>query len=114
MSWFSNHSSSAQSDVEAELARLRRALEELSREHLRGQHGWSALRSRAEPLWQDRDGHARDRLDGTRAAGRMAQDCARQHPLAGVALLIGIGVAIGCYAYCRRHPEHYSNWRRNV
>ncbi|KHL68293.1 hypothetical protein [Pseudomonas flexibilis] len=114
MSWFGNHSSSTQTDVEAELTRLRRALEELSREHLRGQHGLSGLRSRAEALWQDRDWHARDLLDSTRAAGRAAQDCARQHPLAGVALLLGIGAAIGCYAYCRRHPEHYSNWRRNI
>ena len=113
MSWFGNHSSSTQTDVEAELSRLRRALEELSREHLRGQHGLTGLRSRAEALWQDRDWHARDLLDSTRAAGRAAQDCARHHPMTSVALLLGIGAAVGCYFYCQRR-SHHDNWRRNA
>lgn len=113
MSWFRN-SAPTQSDVQAELARLRDALDELSRQQSRSPHGWSALRSRAEALWQDHDWHARDLLDSTRAAGRMAQDCARQHPLAGVALLVGIGVAIGCYVYSHRNPEYHRSWRRNA
>lgn len=103
MSRFS-HKPTTRDEIEHEIQDLMTALDELKRDASRGsRHRFDSLRARAESLWNDAswDEHCRDLSRRSRDAGRMARDCAREHPLSTVALAAGAVALIG-YLVTRR------------
>lgn len=103
MSRFS-HTPTTREEIQHEIDSLMRALDRLKHDTAReSRHGLDSLRSRAEALWHDAhwDEHCADLSRRTQDAGRMARDCARQHPLATVALAAGACALIG-YLVTRR------------
>lgn len=100
MSRFS-HKSTTREEIESEIHNLMNALDDLKRDASRdSRHRFDALRSRAESLWHDAhlDDQYRDLSRKTRDASRMAQDCAREHPLGTVALAAAAIALIGFLA----------------
>ncbi|QLF93760.1 DUF883 domain-containing protein [Pseudomonas sp. ABC1] len=88
-------------EIEREIQNLTSALEELghdaaheSRKHLDG------LRSRLQSLWQEHnlDEHCAELSRKTRQVGRATKDCAREHPVATVALVAGAVALVGYLA----------------
>lgn len=103
MSRFS-HKPTTRDEIEHEIQDLMAALDDLKRDATRSsRHRFDSLRARAESLWHDADldSHRRDLSRRGRAAGLMAKDCARQHPLSTVALAAGAVALIG-YLVSRR------------
>ena len=103
MSRFS-HKPTTRDEIEREIHDLMAALDELKHDANRGaRHRFDSLRARAESLWNDAnwDEHCRDLSKRSRDAGRMAKDCAREHPLSTVALAAGAVALIG-YLVTRR------------
>lgn len=103
MSRFS-HTPTTREEIQHEIDSLMRALDRLKHDTAReSRHGLDSLRSRAEALWHDAhwDEHCADLSRRTQDVGRMARDCARQHPLATVALAAGACALIG-YLVTRR------------
>ncbi|MCP9340472.1 MULTISPECIES: glycine zipper domain-containing protein [Stutzerimonas] len=91
-------------EIEREIHNLMAALDDLKDDASRGSRSrFNALRSRAETLWNDNrwDEHCHDLSRRGRDAGRMAKDCAREHPLSTVALAAGAVALIG-YLVTRR------------
>jgi len=75
-------------EIEREIQNLMAALDDLKDDASReSRNRFNALRSRAETLWNDNrlDEHCHDLSRRGRDAGRMAKDCAREHPLSTVA-----------------------------
>lgn len=103
MSRFS-HTPTTRAEVQHEIDTLMRALDELKHDATRSsRRGLHDLRSRAETLWHDAnwDEHYADLSRRTRDAGRVAKDCAREHPWTTVALAAGACALIG-YLVTRR------------
>jgi len=97
MSRFS-HTPTTREDIQHEIDNLVRALDKLKHDAAReSRHGLGSLRSRAEALWQDAhwDEHCAELSRRSHDAGRMAKECARQHPLATAALAAGAFALIG-------------------
>lgn len=91
-------------EIESEIQNLMAALDDLKQDATRESRSrFNSLRSRAESLWSDSnwDDHAGDLSRRGRDAGRMAKDCAREHPLSTVALAAGAVALIG-YLVTRR------------
>lgn len=91
-------------EIESEIHNLMSALDDLKQDASReSRHRLNSLRSRAESMWNDNnlDEHYSDLSRRGRDAGRMAKDCAREHPLSTVALAAGAVALIG-YLFTRR------------
>ncbi|MGK9066387.1 DUF883 family protein [Stutzerimonas chloritidismutans] len=91
-------------EIESEIQNLMAALDELKHDASReSRHRFNSLRARAESLWHDADldGHREHLTRRGREAGRMARDCAREHPLSTLALAAGAVAMIG-YLVTRR------------
>lgn len=100
MSFFS-HKSTARSDIEREIHRLSDALDSLKREAAReSDHRFDALRRKMESLWDGShlEQHGAHLRDSAVDAGRLARDCARDHPVTTLALAAGAVALIGYLA----------------
>lgn len=96
--------STPREDIQAEIDHLMNALDDLKREAARGsRHRLDSLRDRIGSLWHDShlDDRYADLSQQTVKAGRMAKDCAREHPWTTVALAAGACALIG-YLVTRR------------
>jgi ElaB/YqjD/DUF883 family membrane-anchored ribosome-binding protein len=103
MSRFS-HKATTREEVQHEIDSLMRALDELKHDAAHdSRKRLSALRSRAESLWHDKDSdeHYADISRRTREASRAARECAKEHPLGTLALAAGAFAVIG-YLITRR------------